>query len=387
MRLTGWILLLIGGLLCATIAWAALGFLLMGVGLIALQVAERRRLRAEVAGAGAGGAEFTAPLVAAGLQPPTLAQDASQDASQDTASSQQSRRSDKRSGAPYDREAWRRLVESDPDLAGLAKVLADYGPQYVDELATSYLAAPDKNRLGAIVDGIIARARGGQPAQPPAPPEAPRPPPAPRVAPHLVILPIERPGAPPPPPAPANPADALEASLIAAVEEASAAKAATGRAEPPKPAKATETAPATRRSPLFGSAARESRPPSPPPMPASTPADLEASLIAAVTQASAKRAEPAKPPAPPPVAAKSEPDIRAVPPEESANEPPKEPKPKAPSDDLDQALLAALAEISGEKAHGSAKTDAAKDAAAPGDDGLSDMIKKFAPDSSFLRKQ
>ncbi|VIO66527.1 hypothetical protein CI1B_16490 [Bradyrhizobium ivorense] len=392
MRLTGWILLLIGGLLCATIAWAALGFLLMGVGLIALQVAERRRLGAEAAVAGAGGADFTAPLVGAGLQPPTLAQDASKGASQDTAPSQQPRRSEKRSGAPYDREAWRRLVESDPDLAGLAKVLADYGPQYVDELATSYLAAPDKNRLGAIVDGIIARARGGQPAQPPAPPEAPRPPPAPRVPPHLVILPIERPGAPPPPPAPANPADALEASLIAAVEEASAAKAATGRAEPPKPAKATETppAPVTRRSPLFGSAARESRPPSPPPMPASTPADLEASLIAAVTEASAKRAEPAKPPAapsPPPAATKSEPDIRAVPPNEPAKEPATEPKPKAPADDLDQSLLAALAEISGEKAPGSAKTDAAKDAAAPGDDGLSDMIKKFAPDSSFLRKQ
>ncbi|MCC8938983.1 hypothetical protein H8A99_21520, partial [Bradyrhizobium sp. Arg68] len=165
MRLTGWILLLIGGLLCATIAWAALGFLLMGVGLIALQVAERRRLGAEAAVAGAGGADFTPRLVGAGLQPPTLAQDASQDAFQDTASSQQPRRSEKRSGAPYDREAWRRLVESDPDLAGLAKVLADYGPQYVDELATSYLAAPDKNRLGAIVDGIIARARGGQPAQ------------------------------------------------------------------------------------------------------------------------------------------------------------------------------------------------------------------------------
>ncbi|MCC8941855.1 hypothetical protein H8A99_36875, partial [Bradyrhizobium sp. Arg68] len=97
--------------------------------------------------------------------------------------------------------------------------------------------------------------------------------------------------------------------------------------------------------------------------------------------------KPPAPPAPPPAAAKSEPDIRAVPPTELAKEPAKEPKPKAPSDDLDQALLAALAEISGEKAHGSAKTDAAKDAAAPGDDGLSDMIKKFAPDSSFLRKQ
>ena len=63
--------------------------------------------------------------------------------------------------SPYDREAWRRLVESDADLAQLTAVLADFGQQYVDELATSYLAEPDKSRLGAIVDGIIAKAGAG----------------------------------------------------------------------------------------------------------------------------------------------------------------------------------------------------------------------------------
>ncbi|MCC8965013.1 hypothetical protein H8A95_22530, partial [Bradyrhizobium sp. Pear76] len=150
MRLTGWVLLLIGGLLCATISWAALGFLLMGIGLISLQVAERRRRQTD------GTSGFTPPRLSAGLQPPTL------DPGQDTGPQHQPRRvawPDKKTDAPYDRETWRRLVESDPDLAQLAKVLADYGPQYVDELAASYLAAPDKSRLGAIVDGIIARAR------------------------------------------------------------------------------------------------------------------------------------------------------------------------------------------------------------------------------------
>src|SRR5437764_851802 len=44
-RIAGWILLLIGLLLCISVDWAAVGFLSMGVGLIALQVAEQRRRR------------------------------------------------------------------------------------------------------------------------------------------------------------------------------------------------------------------------------------------------------------------------------------------------------------------------------------------------------
>jgi hypothetical protein len=59
----------------------------------------------------------------------------------------------------YDEEAWRNLVENDPDLAQLNAVLAHYGQQYVDEFASSYLAAPEKRRLTAIVDEIIAKAR------------------------------------------------------------------------------------------------------------------------------------------------------------------------------------------------------------------------------------
>ena len=149
-----------------------IGFLLMGIGLISLQVAERRRRREDRA-VPAGTTGFTPPRLSPGLQPPTL----DPVAGQDTGPQRQPRRvawPDKKGEAPYDRQAWRRLVESDPDLAQIAKVLSDYGPQYVDELATSYLAAPDKSRLSAIVDGIIARARGGQPAPPPAPVEGSR---------------------------------------------------------------------------------------------------------------------------------------------------------------------------------------------------------------------
>ena len=45
MRIWGWVLLIGGFLLCASIVWAAIGFLLMGVGLIFLQIAERNRKR------------------------------------------------------------------------------------------------------------------------------------------------------------------------------------------------------------------------------------------------------------------------------------------------------------------------------------------------------
>ena len=46
MRIAGWILLIAGALLCATLVWATVGFLLMGVGLLSLLVAENNRKRA-----------------------------------------------------------------------------------------------------------------------------------------------------------------------------------------------------------------------------------------------------------------------------------------------------------------------------------------------------
>ena len=362
MRLTGWILLLIGALACATIAWAAVGFLLMGVGLIALQVAERRRHQADVAPAAATG--FAPPVVGAGLRPPVF-----EPVAQHGASPRLPRQMSwpaTSSDPPYDREAWRRLVESDADLAGLANVLADYGPQYVDELAASYLAVPDKSRLGAIVDGIIARARDTQPALPPAPTEASGPPlPA-----RPVIAPEDARPKAAPPPLPSNPADALEASLIAAVEASSqsankgATKAAAERGDPPTSA-GPGGSPAAPRG-AFGRAARDPTPDRvPPPSPAGPSAALKASLIAAVTEAAATRGDPPQPaqPAKPPV--------------------------KTAADDLDESLLAALAEISGQKnADGSRPEATSNDPTPPpADDELTEMIKKFAPDSHFLRKQ
>ncbi|MCC8967174.1 hypothetical protein H8A95_33825 [Bradyrhizobium sp. Pear76] len=231
--------------------------------------------------------------------------------------------------------------------------------------------------------------------------------------------------APPAKPAtpPSNPADALEASLLATVEEASARIAAeraglfkTAREPNKEPGKAIDSRPsaANQREPLFGRAPRDAKPAEPPPVPAvpppipaapppmppETPADLEASLIAAVGEAAARRADVAKPPPmpePTPPPAKPEPEIRAVaptlpkpvspPPTPPATAPlAKAPPAKTAADNLDETLLAALAEISGQKIKDEPKPDAASKGP-PADDRLSDMIKKFAPDSTFLRKQ
>jgi hypothetical protein len=371
-------LLLIGAALCATVAWAALGFLLMGVGLISLQVAERSRRRKDVAVAAPGGLDLA--LTGPGLQPPRFEPAVSLDSAPPPRQPRRVAWPSKSNGTPYDREAWRKLVEHDPDIAQLARVLADYGPQYVDELAISYLAAPDKSRLGSIVDGIIARARGNRAPPPAAPPPTPQP-----------------------PPVPADPAVDLEASLIAAFEEASG-KTTGGRINPPPLARAAESrpSPVTRREPAFRSVPRDfikdpTKEPtprqSPPPVPASPLADLDAPRVAAVAEASAERIDPPRPaptPEPPPAVTKREPEIRIASPEPEPAPPPIPPA-SAPVDDLDESLLAALAEISGEKLPEPADPDpdpAAKvPPSPPADDDLSEMIKKFAPDSSFLRKQ
>ena len=147
MRVAGWISLIAGGLLCATLVWAPLGFLLMGVGLLSLLAAENKRKRIVRSGAWDAHVDqsiVAPPPMAAPMPEPDLRHEPTMEISAPRAS--------------YDRQAWRQLVESDEDLARVASVLADYGHQYVDELASEYLAVADKTRLPAIVDGIIGRA-------------------------------------------------------------------------------------------------------------------------------------------------------------------------------------------------------------------------------------
>jgi hypothetical protein len=200
----------------------------------------------------------------------------------------------------YDKEEWRRLVESDPDLAQLASVLGDYGQQYVDAFARNYLEAPNKNRIAGIVDGIVASARSSHSARTTAPSERDRPPAAPAREPK-----VARPRR-----------DSGDARLA-----------------PPAPTAATEPTAETETLPAVETA-------SPPPAAPAASAPAETAAVSSDIAA----APPLEPP-----------------PEEVTVEPPKiEP----------------------------AKPDQPRDSAAvtSSDVDLAEMIRKFAPDSSFLRK-
>jgi NADPH:quinone reductase-like Zn-dependent oxidoreductase len=119
----------------------------MGVGLIAVQVADSRRKRAIAATSPASSDKRFRELEAAQVSPASR-QEA--DSAVSVRFSPQER---------FDRQAWSELVESDPDLSRVASVLADYGKQYVDELAEEYQATLDTQRLPETVDGIIRGAR------------------------------------------------------------------------------------------------------------------------------------------------------------------------------------------------------------------------------------
>ena len=147
MRIAGWVLLVGGLLLCVSVAWAALGFLLMGVGLISLQVAERNRNRAKLTLA-----SRAERLAAPPEFPASLSDMAQAPAGIDLP------RSD-RAAPSYDTEAWRRLVESDQDLLRVTSLLQAYGQSYADELARTYLADGDPHHLPAMVDAIIRKAK------------------------------------------------------------------------------------------------------------------------------------------------------------------------------------------------------------------------------------
>ena len=152
MRILGWLLLVGGLLLCVSVLWAAPGFFCMGLGLIFLQIAERRRRRAESAASPSDQSEpqaEPAPIPDATWTrlPPQTDEDAG--AGRENVTGLYS----------YDRHEWRALLSSDADISRLAKALQPYGQKYVDEFAAAYLALNDKDYLPMILRQIIASAR------------------------------------------------------------------------------------------------------------------------------------------------------------------------------------------------------------------------------------
>jgi len=151
MRIWGWLLLVGGLLLCVSILWAAPGFFCMGLGLIFLQIAERKRRKAKSAAWSSDQSEPQAeqaqiPEATWAVVPPETEEDAG--AGRENVTGLHS----------YDRQEWRALLSSDADISRLAKVLESYGQKYVDEFAAAYLALNDKDYLPAILRNIVASA-------------------------------------------------------------------------------------------------------------------------------------------------------------------------------------------------------------------------------------
>ena len=143
MRFLGAVLLIGGFLLCVSIAWAAIGFFMMGFGLICLLIAERKNKRSSVA-------NFPPQARSPNLEPR---------AGRVRANHNSDRGGNVGESSSYDEVRWNSLVQSDSDLLRLVAVLTPYGQKYVAELATAYLALSDKRYLPMILKEVVASAR------------------------------------------------------------------------------------------------------------------------------------------------------------------------------------------------------------------------------------
>jgi hypothetical protein len=146
MRVLGATALIIGFLLCVSIAWAAIGFFAMGFGLIFLLIAEEREkasaLRSEsseIEPSTTGPPQpMTAAISTANIQREIALRDV---------------------GKWSEMDKWSCLVANDEDLSRLVKILEPFGQKYVDQLAGAYIVFDDKAYLPTILNLIVASAR------------------------------------------------------------------------------------------------------------------------------------------------------------------------------------------------------------------------------------
>jgi hypothetical protein len=140
MRILGTLLLIFGLLLCVSIVWAAIGFLMMSFGLICFLIVGERNKRARKLNK----QRVDSPDVKA--PEPTVIQ-ARQDENLNA------------TALARDRQKWMSLIQNDADLARIVDALTPYGQKYVDELARAYLVLDDKDYLPMILKKIVSSAR------------------------------------------------------------------------------------------------------------------------------------------------------------------------------------------------------------------------------------
>jgi hypothetical protein len=148
----GTALLIVGFMLCVSIAWAAIGFIAMALGLICMLTAEEKKKRAiklkeaAVSERREQDKELRAHLPQVPPSLPPLRYSSSE-------------ANDNRPLASSQEIIWEALCSDDPDLARVVAVLTPYGKKYVDELAKAYLVFNDKNYLPLILTKIVVSAR------------------------------------------------------------------------------------------------------------------------------------------------------------------------------------------------------------------------------------
>lgn len=137
MRVFGSVLLFGGFFLCLSIDWLPIGFFAMGIGLIFLLMSDDRyyssgKLR----------------------EHPSAKQDKVRSRARAGLSA-----NFKRGKIKSERGQWRRLVQNDPELAEVERILFQYGPKYADQLARAYVVFNNKVFLGTILDMVVASAK------------------------------------------------------------------------------------------------------------------------------------------------------------------------------------------------------------------------------------
>jgi hypothetical protein len=176
MRIAGTFLLLGGLLLCISIVWAPVGFMMMGFGLICLLIAERRKkhstARPDLLSDAFDRRREPPPLQIDKRAPPAelVKASSSRIELQRTPSSlpeprqprppkpaivlpkdQPARRRNEPDTIPYDLEKWRALIKGDADVSRSVEAVQPFGKKYVDQLAIAYLAFEEKSYLPTIV--------------------------------------------------------------------------------------------------------------------------------------------------------------------------------------------------------------------------------------------
>lgn len=148
-RILGWLSLLVGTILVVSVTWVAVGFLSLSLGLIFLQIAERKRKLSRASSSPDVSVDvFLSPQTIHGRQI-------------DAGAVPHFRSETDIARPPPNGDVWPILTELDPDIKKLAVALAPYGQRYVDQLAAECLDAADATQFPEIGRKIVAAALEG----------------------------------------------------------------------------------------------------------------------------------------------------------------------------------------------------------------------------------